>query len=460
MLFIDKRQCVIVAHKLLSFAKVVEEKAPEYIVPKNIEKESREHSFFLFFTANIDQALMLRRIRPRMFKGRYVFGAEALWFYSRRLVSYNYEIMLPETILELGREGILEHLIRWAYPGIVSPEKCSNYWLQNSDIILRKYGGDIREFAERYGNNAERVVKKLREFEGIGLKLSNFIARIMHKTGIWDLKNIEAIDIPPDIHLQKLALRTGMIRVKHDALVKLDSQPVIDAVRKAYRIAALSYNVPPIELDEPSWHIGRLCCSRKFGDLSCVKCDPEKMKHCPLADVCKGYCPLSDVCVRQKVTMLRQSNIVDARIKRKKGISELEDLYPLIEKWLEQQDPIWFADWPLKVSISHVEYIDYVAYYGSKDKVIAVEGVVDGRTKLRKHERKIRGLSVIANEPYVATNSKLIAEYVMKTNLGLLLLIDSKTLKLAKKPSTTKYEDKIRRHMIKICENIQRKLKL
>ena len=106
------------------------------------------------------------------------------------------------------------------------------------------------------------------------------------------------VDVPPDVHLQKFAFRTGMIKSSSN-MIKLDTSKVIKLVQEAFRVATNTSGTLPLELDEPAWHTGRLCCSRIQGDLPCEECPPSKREMCLLSSFCKGRCPLSEVCERR-----------------------------------------------------------------------------------------------------------------------------------------------------------------
>jgi len=416
MLTLKPRKCHEIGNILIKWAKLIERHAPEYKLPPSIEEGSREHTCFLFFTANIDQAMTLRRIRPVVLdRNRVLFGAEALWFYSRRLVELNPYAFSPEVIVRFSNN--LTYVLMCVYPGLGVPDKCARYWVSNARILLRRYNGDPRRIAEKCGYDALRVLRELKIFHGVGDKLSNFIFRFMYKMGFWsDVRNAHEVNIPADIHLQKLAFRTGMIESSKGPVV-LGRSDVIRRVEEAYREAAKGCNVLPLDLDEPAWHIGRLCCSRKYGEFSCYTCPEEKRRRCSLASYCPGRCPLSDVCEKRIDLILVHSwGIVDSRPKYKPEISELEDLYPAVQRWLEREHyGSWLADWP----INH-EKLDYIAYHETLDRLVAVEGIVDDKRNTLRHLGKLRYAAKVADEAYVATNSPIVEQYVKDLGLGIL----------------------------------------
>jgi len=93
-------------------------------------------------------------------------------------------------------------------------------------------------------------------------------------------------------------------------------------VQEAFRVAANASGTSPLELDGPTWHVGRLCCSKIQGDLSCEECPPSKREMCPLSSFCKGRCPLSEVCERRiALKLMRWRDVLDSKVWRRTKIS-------------------------------------------------------------------------------------------------------------------------------------------
>ena len=415
---VDLRQCERIGEALASWGNVVEGSAPEYIVPKGVERGSREHACFLFFTANIDQAMMLRRIRPiAPGGGRLLFGAEALWCYSRRLIEAKPSFMLPENIAGFRRfRRELLYIVKWAYPGMANVDRGVDYWLHNARVLLERFDGDPARIPERLGYDAPSIVRGLRLFKGIGVKLSNFIFRLMYKMGFWrNARNAHLVGIPPDIHLQKVALRTGMVKCQAKT-IELGVGDILGKVDEAYRVAAVKAGVMPMDLDEPAWHVGRLCCSRRHGELSCTSCPPGKRASCPLSSYCNGRCPLADVCERRvDLKLIYIGSEVDKYVKLKGGISELEDLYPAIQQWIEDEGyGLWMADWPI-----NRQQLDYVIE--ARGGVVAVEGIVNGVDAVERHASKLQYALRLADGPYIATNDERLIGWAVRKGLGFLL---------------------------------------
>lgn len=420
MLHIDVNRCRDVGIKLSAWLSITERIAPEYILPPGLELGTREHACFLFFTANLDQALMIRRIRPVRYSGRILVGADALWCYSRNLTQYSSRVFLPETLLEIAHARSIDELtyfLMWAYPGLGQPGVAAQYWLWNAKCLLDRYNGDPRKIAQRY-RTAASITKELCRFRGIGDKLSSFITRFMYKMGYWKIADPERVSIPADIHLRKLAFRTGMVKALTPR-ISLAGRDATILVKRAYEEAARAAGVYPMDLDEPAWHIARLCCSRRYGDFSCYDCDPEKQSRCYLAEYCMGRCPLSSVCEHNtSLELYYAGNLIDRKVRGIARISELEDLYPVLQDWLEQERGfgMWMADWPIDAL-----KIDYVAHDEVSCHVVAIEGIINGERRLKDHLSKIRFISRAADEPYVATNDRSIVDDIIRQGLGVLL---------------------------------------
>ena len=129
------------------------------------------------------------------------------------------------------------------------------------------------------------------------------------------------VNMSPDVHLQKLAFRTGMIKSSSN-MIKLDTSKVIKLVQEVFRVAANASGTSPLELDEPAWHAGRLSCSRIQGDLPCEECPPSKREMCLLSSFCKGRRPLSEVCERRiALKLMRWRDVLDSKVRRRTKIS-------------------------------------------------------------------------------------------------------------------------------------------
>jgi len=139
-------------------------------------------------------------------------------------------------------------------------------WIyQAAKKILEEYKGDASNIWEQ-NLSARKVRKRLQEFKGMGPKKANMAVRILKKTFKVKFEGMHAIDIPYDIHVRRVFLRTGF--VERDSI-----KTITEAARKLYP-------KEPSRLDAV-WHIGKNFCHPR--NPECKKCPLEKI--CPKIDV-------------------------------------------------------------------------------------------------------------------------------------------------------------------------------
>ncbi|MDW8061670.1 MAG: hypothetical protein RMJ00_03125 [Nitrososphaerota archaeon] len=161
-------------------------------------------------------------------------------------------------------------MLRALYDGMVSK------LLEDSGYRLSGFGGFVDRLS-RFKAFSDPLAKKimvlasLLEFEG----LASFTDSDEH------------MDVGVDYHLQRVALRTGMVRIADrdvfESIVKgrFVSRMVHDAVRsrciEAYRIIVRETGFKPREVDAIFWNLGRSCCTVR---------EPSCNPPCIRSDIC------------------------------------------------------------------------------------------------------------------------------------------------------------------------------
>jgi uncharacterized HhH-GPD family protein len=131
-----------------------------------------------------------------------------------------------------------------------------------AQLLVSKYGGNAQNIWNDKPD-VETLYARLNEFKGMGPKKINMTIRALALFYGVDLANPEKIDLPVDIHVRRVLMRTG--------IVDEDSTPqMVLAARK------LNPSLPA-ELDLPLWLIGRRWCHAT--DPNCAEC--------PIRDVCR-----------------------------------------------------------------------------------------------------------------------------------------------------------------------------
>lgn len=131
-----------------------------------------------------------------------------------------------------------------------------------AQLLVTKYGGNAQNIWNDKPD-VETLYARLDEFKGMGPKKINMTIRALALFYGVELANPEKIDLPVDIHVRRVFLRTGIVDEDN-------AQQMI--------VAARSLNPSlPAELDLPAWLIGRRWCHAT--DPNCAEC--------PLKDVCR-----------------------------------------------------------------------------------------------------------------------------------------------------------------------------
>ena len=141
---------------------------PEYILPRNLVKGSREHALYLTYVISID----------------YMTDAEKLWRNSRGAYELYPERFKPENIVKMGDRTLRAFVRRL---GARFSTTGMSTWRKISTILLDKYEGDPRNIT-RQSLTIKEIKKRLNEFPYLrGNKLSNFYIRAMGENELFKI---------------------------------------------------------------------------------------------------------------------------------------------------------------------------------------------------------------------------------------------------------------------------------
>jgi uncharacterized HhH-GPD family protein len=128
-------------------------------------------------------------------------------------------------------------------------------------LLVKRYNGKTENIWKDNPKSSE-LVKRFKEFEGIGQKKASMATNILVRDFGIKVKDKRGIDISYDIHIRRVFLRTGLVE-------KDNMNSMIEIARK------LNPEYPGL-LDNPCWIIGRKYCHFK---------NP-KCNQCPISKVC------------------------------------------------------------------------------------------------------------------------------------------------------------------------------
>jgi endonuclease III len=228
---------------------------PEYVLPRNLKEGTKEHALYLTYIVSID----------------YMVDAEKLWKKSRGAYELYPERFTPEKILKVSQRSV-ELFVKQL--GARYYKNAAKTWKKISEILLDKYDGDPRNLTPQRMNIAE-VKKNLKDFPYLrGNKLSNFYIRVMGETGLFELKNLNELDVPVDKQVARFTIYSGVLKLLSEQFVGCAQEdPLRSLIEEAWRNAAKALNTAPWKLDEPIWTTGsKLCSGRK-----CSQCQIEEL---------------------------------------------------------------------------------------------------------------------------------------------------------------------------------------
>ena len=162
-------------------------------------------------------------------------------------------------------------LKRWGGNPINFIDDCG--W--DSNIILRRLKTDTHE----YNNRAINDFPYLR-----GPKIGPLWLRMLRDNiGITNLKKLERVPIPVDIHVARATLSTGVVRGYFKG--KLDE--IFEDVRKAWLkstedLKVRERNMIALDVDEPLWHLSKYGCSKRNKQTGFC----QKYNRCEARDFC------------------------------------------------------------------------------------------------------------------------------------------------------------------------------
>lgn len=228
---------------------------PEYILPPNLVKGSREHALYLTYVISID----------------YMTNAVKLWNRSREEYLHSPENFQSENILKMS-ENQRRTLIKRI--GGRYPTTGAKTWLKIAEK-LQEFDGDPRNLT-RTPSSIEEIKQKLDVFPYLrGKKLSNFYLRAMGENELFKISNFNELDIPVDIQVARFTMYTGVLKLLSESFRGcVHEEPLRGLIEEAWRGAASELGSYPWKLDEPIWTIGSKLCSKR------------RCSECPIPALC------------------------------------------------------------------------------------------------------------------------------------------------------------------------------
>ena len=316
---VDEGACARVASKLSG----LRVRKPEPIgLAGELNRETALRVLFFFSAINHDT----RGLRG-VIRGRLVRGSEYLLHLLFDMARQDPSALEPARLAELT----LSDFLSWfGEPGeAVYPRRPAERVELLRDAarkLLAHYNGRVEALLEACGGRLSGpggLVERLRAFRAFSdplAKKTMVFAILASLEGLWEPLDREAIKVGVDYHLQRVALRTGMVRPLDERLreklarrlfVSAEEHHAIRAAcLKAYeRVGELS-GLSQLEVDQVFWHLGRSCCTRlrpacELGG-ACERRAPACSLREALSPACGGRCLLSGACEGERKAELRK----------------------------------------------------------------------------------------------------------------------------------------------------------
>jgi hypothetical protein len=236
---------------------------PEDLVPEGVMKGSIEHILFLTQTVSID----------------YQRDANALWASARntfedRESRYLFE---PDKLSDASYSNVIKDMQRHKLSK--KQKKDASIWRTIGVSFHKKWQNNPLNFIESCDWDALVVLDHLKRDTHLnnnkpvpdypylrGNKIGPLWLRMLRDNAeISQLKNMDKVPIPVDIHVARATLATGVVR----GIFKGSLESLFDHIREAWfrSMAGLTVRDRPkiaLDVDEPLWHLSKYGCTERI----------------------------------------------------------------------------------------------------------------------------------------------------------------------------------------------------
>jgi len=201
-------------------------------------------------------------------------------------------------------------------------DKRKDWMFKSAQLLETEYAGSAFQICERHGRDAAEIRKTLTITEGYGFskKKADMLLRDLADLGVWSyLRNADTIDVMSDANTMRIALRTGILRMRIPLLASyLDvycyQYGLIDAKNsESWRevwhqwsnIRGHHRPPTPASMDYLIFRMGKLSCRK-----STRKCPPEVpaskkkieslLRQDQLLYDNEGYCIFRNICPMER----------------------------------------------------------------------------------------------------------------------------------------------------------------
>ena len=260
---------------------------PEDLLPRwgsdllasGIERGSYEHLMFITLVVSIDY----QRDADQLWEaGRKTFeDEETRWlFFPTELVRRDF----PEVVKAMKVQKLAK-----------KPQKDAGIWSRVSKSLFEFYDSNPLNVIKKCDYDAWEIFNRKfdlrfkKQFPYLsGDKIFPLWIRMLHDNAGVELKNLDRIPIPVDVHIARATFTTGCLTGEYKGTISKISDKIDEAWRKAIELVRHPKLTYRLQLDEPLWHLSRYGCTFRKGN-SCPK-----RRACPVQEFCeKGVVDVS-----------------------------------------------------------------------------------------------------------------------------------------------------------------------
>lgn len=233
---------------------------PEDSPPEQIERGSLEHILFLTLTVTID----------------YQRNADELWRASCRSYddSSTRYLFNPQDLHLTPFQKEMEDMQKYGLSKKIQNDAW--HWRTVGVTFYKKWGGDPRNFLANCDWDAPTILNRLKKdthtYNGRewldfpylrGDKIGPLWLRMLRdNAGITEIRNMDKVPIPVDIHIARASLAVGVVRGQYNGslpeLYNQIRQVWFESVRD---LSIEGRSMIALDIDEPLWHLSRYGCS-------------------------------------------------------------------------------------------------------------------------------------------------------------------------------------------------------
>ncbi len=258
---------------------------PEDISPEGVEKGSVEHLLFITLTVAID----------------YQRSAENLWESSRKTFEdpATRYLFNPQQLHKTPTKKIIKDMQK--YKLSKKTKKDPYIWRTVGVTFYKKWDSDPGKFIENCDWDALTILDRLKKDTHLensrqksdfpylrGNKIGPLWLRMLRDNVGLELKGLENVPIPVDIHVARATLTTGVVKGSIEASLN----EVYKYIRMAWFRSVENLNLEDrpmmaLDVDEPLWHLSKYGCTNRNIETG----------ECPMFN----RCDVRDYCIKGKV---------------------------------------------------------------------------------------------------------------------------------------------------------------